>query len=362
VATSNESRPSREEYAVLRAAKVEAALEVLAEAVGAIHSGEDWRRFLELQSRLHAYSANNVLLIATQHALAYEEGRVSTPEPTYVAGFNTWKALGRSVGKGQHGYAILAPLRSAVRVATDGAGTSRVLGHDDQPGPGESVEGRTALRGFKVEHVFAAEQTVGEALPEPPLPGLLEGEAPRGLGVAVMGMVESRGYAVSTVANARAIQGANGQTSWATRSVVIREDMDDAAMVKTLIHEAAHVVLHEPPGRGSMLPRPIKEIEAESVAFVVAQVHGMPTDSYSFPYVAGWAGDAGAELVRSTAARVAQAAREIIAVSPAEHTDGGRAPGAQAVIAAANQRRAATPAPSPATPVPEPALVDAVGV
>ena len=38
-------------------------------------------------------------------------------------------------------------------------------------------------------------------------------------------------------------------------------------------------------------PGPLKEVEAESVAYVVASVHGMPTDEYSFPYVAGWAGE-----------------------------------------------------------------------
>ncbi len=359
VATSNGTRPSWEETAVLRAAKVEAALEVLADAVGAIHSGDDWRRFLELQSRLYAYSANNVMLIAAQHLQAFEQGRVSSPAPTYVAGFNTWKSLGRSVEKGQRGYVVLAPLRSAVRVATDDTGTTRRLGRHDQAAPGESVEARVALRGFRVEHVFAAEQTVGRNLPDPPTPRLLEGEAPRGLGLAVMALIERRGYDVDTVANAAVIQGANGQTRWATKSVVIRQDMDDAAMVKTLLHEAAHVVLHEPPGPGSSLPRAVKEVEAESVAFVVAQAHGMPTDGYSFPYVAGWAGDAGVELVRSTSSRVARASKEIIAVSPAEHGLGGRAPGAEARD---HQLRSVAPSPSPATPAPELVPYDSVGV
>lgn len=360
MATSNGSRPSKEEHAALRAAKVEAALEVLADAVGSLRSGEDWRRFLGLQSRLHAYSANNVLLIAAQHAQAYDEGRVDTPEPTYVAGFNTWKALGRSVEKGQRGYVILAPLRSPVRVATDGAGATRTLGRDDQPAPGESVEARTALRGFKVEHVFAAEQTAGKPLPDPPTPKLLEGEAPPGLSDAVTALIERQGYAVSAVAGAAAIQGANGQTNWSAKTVVVRADMEGAAMLKTLIHEAAHITLHEPPGAGSMLPRQVKEVEAESVAFVVAHVHGMAADAYSFPYVAGWAGDSGAELVRVTATRVASASKEIIAASPAAHGLGGKAPGAEAVQARTRTRPAAVA--TPPSPRPEAAWRDSVGV
>ena len=85
-----------------------------------------------------------------------------------------------------------------------------------------------------------------------------------------------------------------------SRRVELR-DSRDAAVVKTLIHEAAHILLHEPPLAGSELPRHVKEVEAESVAYVVASVHGMPADNYSFPYVARWAGEGGVRAVQATA-------------------------------------------------------------
>ena len=114
--------------------------------------------------------------------------------------------------------------------------------------------------------------------------------------------------------------------------MLIRADMDDAAMVKTLIHEAAHVLLHQaPPTR--YLPRALKEVEAESVAYVVASVHGMPTDGYSFPYVAGWAGGDADKAIRGTQARVNAAAQAIIAASPAEHAGGARPPGTDLAMA-----------------------------
>jgi hypothetical protein len=137
-------------------------------AVVAIQSGADWISYLKLQSSLHRYSANNVLLIASQHSAAFEQGLVDTPWPSYGAGFNTWKALGRSVAKSQHGYQILAPNRRAARVATDAAGHARTLGADEAPSAGESLESRRVLKGFRNEHVFAAEQTTGDPLPEPP--------------------------------------------------------------------------------------------------------------------------------------------------------------------------------------------------
>jgi hypothetical protein len=132
-----------------------------------------------------------------------------------------------------------------------------------------------------------------------------------------MALIEASGFGVDTVPDAAYLQGANGRTSWTDKTVTLRADMDDAAMVKTLIHEAAHVLLHQHPP-ACFLARALKEVEAESVAYVVASVHGMATDEYSFPYVAGWAGDA-AMMVRDawfTRAWVSRIA--LSAASPAQ--------------------------------------------
>ncbi len=329
-----------DEWAARAQAKVSAALSVLAEEVSALRSGEDWQRFLCFQARLHAYSPNNVLLIYAQHAHAFAQGRIATPEPTYVAGFHTWKALGRSVERGQHGYAILAPVTANRRVAIDQDGRTRPLGPAEAAGSDEREERRAALRGFKVEHVFDVGQTQGAPVPEPRRPALLTGEAPEGLGAAVMALIEERGFAVATVADAGALGGANGRTDFTERTVVVRCDVDDAAMVKTLLHEAGHVLLHaEAPGRG--LPRRVQEVEAESVAYVVAAAHGMETGSYSFPYVATWAGQDHTDVVAATQRRVAGTARVLIAASPAPHLEGGRVPGAEAALRAQSETRIA---------------------
>jgi hypothetical protein len=320
------------------AAKIADAQQTLATEIAKLTTGEDWRRFLDFQAKLHAYSPNNVMLVVAQHARAFAEGLVPAEQPTHLGGFHTWRALGRSVDKGQHGYAILAPCRYDRRVALDSTGQVRPLARGETPGPGERVESCRVLAGFRVEHVFDVSQTSGTPLPEAPRPTLLAGEAPAGLGAAVLEMIEARGFQVDTVPDASAIQGANGQTNWGSRTVLIRADMDDAAMVKTLIHEAAHCVLHEGPP-GQYLSRPVKEVEAESVAYVIAAVHGMSTDGYSFPYVAGWAGEDAGKAVTATQARVATAARHIIDASPAAHLSGGRPPGVEAAVAAAQARR-----------------------
>jgi hypothetical protein len=59
----------------------------------------------------------------------------------------------------------------------------------------------------------------------------------------------------------------------------------------------------------------------------------MPTDEYSFPYVAGWAGADADQAIRGTQARVNAAAQAIIAASPAEHMGGAKPPGAELTMA-----------------------------
>ena len=117
-----------EEWAERSAAKVAAAQATLAESVSTLVTGEDWMTYLAFQARLHCYSPNNVMLIASQHARAFMEGRVTDPVPSFVAGFNTWKVLGRTVDKGQRGYAVFAPVTGRRRIATDEEGGVRPQG------------------------------------------------------------------------------------------------------------------------------------------------------------------------------------------------------------------------------------------
>lgn len=316
---------SRQQRAEQAAAKVEAAQQILAERLAALRSGEDWMEFLRFQAQLHQYSPNNVMLIYFQHAAAFAQGRVATAEPTYVAGFHTWRSLGRTVDRGQRGYAVLAPVIGVQRLAVDRSGAAGIIGSDNALGGDEAETRRRVLRGFRIEHVFEAGQTSGRPLPEPVRPRLLAGVAPAGLGEAITALIEGRGFELGVAASAAEIGGANGITDWVSRRVTVRTDMDDAARVKTLIHEAAHVLLHEQsPGR--YLDRGLKEVEAESVAYLVASVHGMATDDYSFPYVATWAGEDLAGALRATQTRVARASKLIIEASPVPHHDGGRLP------------------------------------
>jgi DNA primase catalytic core len=171
------------------------------------------------------------------------------------------------------------------------------------------------LAGFRVTHVWDIAQTSGTPLPEQPRPQLLTGQAPPGLWDGLAAVIAKHGYTLE-----RGDCGtANGLTTPATRTVRVRADIDDAQAVKTLAHELGHILLHasDPAPLGPPSPcRGTAEVEAESLAFIVATSHGMDTSAYTFPYLATWAssveGLTPEEVIRATGQKVIAAAHETL--------------------------------------------------
>jgi hypothetical protein len=319
-----------------REASLAALQEKLADSVQALVTGSDWTRAMVFAARFRSRSFGNTLLIYAQHLAAFELGRVPESFPTYVAGFHQWKQLDRAVAKGQTGYMIQAPVTARFASATPSeAGSWRTLGRAERPRAGEVVQSR--MIGVKPAYVWDVSQTTGEPIPERPRPQLLTGQAPAGLWDGLAALVGSAGFAVTTVPDAGMIGGANGVTNFGTRVVAVRADMDDAAMVKTLAHELAHVLMHAPDDAGRSSHRGIGEVEAESVALMVAASFGMTTDGYSVPYVASWsssvAGMEPAAVVRSTGERVRRTALGILDQLPEPSPGDGTPPGLERTMA-----------------------------
>jgi N-terminal domain of anti-restriction factor ArdC len=114
------------------------AAEQLVAALQAGHS-EALTVYLKAIGRFHHYSLHNVLLIASQK-----------PNASYVAGFRTWKGLGRFVKKGEKGIMILAPI------------IRRKAQNDDE----ERDEISRPIAGFRAAFVFDISQTDGKELPQ----------------------------------------------------------------------------------------------------------------------------------------------------------------------------------------------------
>lgn len=267
----------------LRASRLEQARERLEAGVAELLTdGNAWTRWLQLQSKLHRYSFNNVMLILQQR-----------PDATMVAGFNKWVELGRHVRKGEQAIWILAPF------------TRKRDEVDDETG--EETQVRSTY--FAPVPVFDLSQTDGDPLPVPPTPVLLEGDSPelRDRFATVARALEADGWTVKVEANSL---DANGVTYWDRKLVSVRPGMSDAQSLKTLVHEWAHATLHADVDRATV-HRGRREVEADSVAFLVLAGIGVDSSSYSFPYVAGWS-EGDPKVVVEVAQRVNTAAQQLL--------------------------------------------------
>ena len=99
---------ANEDKQAARQATLDALEERIVRSVEALVSGDDWRRAIEFAARFRTRSFNNTLLIWAQHLEACDQGRVPTPTPTWVAGYNDWRKMGRWPEK-DGGYRIEAP-------------------------------------------------------------------------------------------------------------------------------------------------------------------------------------------------------------------------------------------------------------
>jgi antirestriction protein ArdC len=265
-----------------KTARLEEAHNMIANAVEAIITSEDWIAHLRFAARFHKYSFNNVLLMAVQADL-----RGMNPL-TRVAGFKAWLELGRCVRKGEKGLKIYAPIIVKIKEGEQG-----------YPG--------TKVAGFRLTTVFDAQQTDGEALPGRPQPtGAITGTASAAQIDALGAVGSTAGYAWR--------YGDSGPADGYTvpGEIVVSESFrhDSAQTFAILAHETAHALLHMDDDFDYGAHRGVGETEAESVAFIVAEYFGVSMGDTAFHYVAGWAKDPA--VVVAAGQRIMKTARKII--------------------------------------------------
>ncbi len=225
------------------------ALTKLGAALDAGHS-ENLTALLKTMGRFHRYSMHNVCLIVSQR-----------PSATRVAGFQTWRTLGRFVRRGEKGIAILAPI-----VARRDA-----ISEDGDP---------KTIVGFRAAYVFDVEQTDGEPLPDAAQAAGDPGTKTRALEAAIA----AQSIAVEHVDD---LDGAYGTSSGGR--IQILNGLAPAAEFSVLVHEYAHELLHRSNDRPES--RDTRELEAEAVAFVVGHAVGLDVTDAARDYIHIYRGD-----------------------------------------------------------------------
>lgn len=256
----------------------------IAAGVESLTDSQQWEKYLKFVTSFHSYSASNVLLIMAQ-----------MPHASRVAGFRKWQQQhGRSVIKGQKSIRILGYARKMIEEEADNGDKETRM-----------IEFYPPVSVFDISQTEVTDEDKANAgtIAHP-----LAGEDAHGIADAVQTWLEAEGWTVRTEAIAGS---ANGYMDPAERAVVISNDLEPAQRAKTMIHEAAHVVLHSEIDPAEYTGhRGTAETEAESVAYVVAGMFGLDTSAYTIGYVAGWSGG-NTEIIRSTAANVLKASHTI---------------------------------------------------
>ena len=241
--------------------------QVLKEGVKDYFKSDTYKQYLLAMSKFHNYSPLNIQMILRQN-----------PNASYVASFKKWKdEFSRSVNKGEKALRIFAPITVKKR---DPKTNEPLLDKD-----GKEI----TYTSFKLVPVFDVSQTDGKELPKPvyELKGSYKDYG--NLYKSAKEVSEANGVPISFSENTK---GAKGYYSPVSNEIVIKKGLSEQHTLKTIFHEMAHSDLHNLEKRAETpFNLSTAELQAESVAFVVASHYGLDTSEYSFGYLANWTQD-----------------------------------------------------------------------
>ncbi|MCL2499782.1 MAG: YodL domain-containing protein [Defluviitaleaceae bacterium] len=243
-----------------------------------LFSSDKYKEYLKSMSHFHNYSSRNIMLIHSQ-----------MPKATKVASFKLWKEkFNRSPKRGETALRIFAPIeikpKTELFEKIDPTTGKVMLDDNGKPILEELTELTKRSVAFKLVPVFDVSQTAGEPLPQ--------------LAEDLIGNVEHYEAFIDTLKEVSPLpivfepmnENQDGYCQYGVK-IGIREGMSEIQTVCAIIHEITHARLHD---RDKTIetdkpaPKEVKEIEAESVSYVVCQKYGIETGANSFGYLAIW--------------------------------------------------------------------------
>ena len=259
-----------------------------------VFESDKYKKHLLVMSKFWNYSFNNQILITMQN-----------PNATFVKGYKSWQnEFERTVKKGEKGIKILAPFTYKKTLEEIKLDEKTKIPLQNENGDLIKEEKQVELTGFKTVTVFDISQTAGKEIENLHLIEELK------FNVENFNSLFNTLKEISPVpVNFENIEnGAKGYYHTKEDRIAIKSGMSEAQTVKTLVHEIAHAKLHKDTDKES----DVKELEAESTAFVVCSYFNIDTSDYSFGYLAKWSSDRELSTLKSSLDTIQKTSKELI--------------------------------------------------
>lgn len=292
--------------------KIDGFIEQLSTAVDAASVSASVKNFLAFNAKFRGYSFHNTLLIYLQN-----------PKATKVAGFKQWEEkFHRRVKKGAKGISILAPITvkkkedDTQKATVSPTPASPLAGTGPDDGSEKDKPQQRYMR-FMAVTVFdiADTEPIDERgnVTEPEWHGSNEpNEKANELFQCAVEMATDMGIKVGSDGSR------HGEQGWSAGDHInISSDIDGVNKAATTIHEIAHELLHHKKTspfyigdeESGTLSKEVKELQAESVSFVVIKYYDLPAE-HQATYIALWKGNK--DSVRQNLTTIKKAADFII--------------------------------------------------
>lgn len=253
-------------------AKLDQYISDLANATDEVTLSAEIRRYLTFFSKFHSYSFHNRILIFIQR-----------PEATKVASYNTWKTKFRQVNKGAKGITILAPASSPKTSDLDDE-TTEIMGVSNRP----TVTHFRAVNVFDISDTTAIDER-GDVLDTPKW---WSDNTPSETADMLFNGIQEVGSDLGIKFTSDDARGGEKGFS-AGDHINISSDVSGAGRLSTAIHEIAHELMHWKKssiyyqGDEVKSDSAMKELQAESVSYVVLKHYGIPSTHHA-TYLALW--------------------------------------------------------------------------
>ncbi|WP_229060308.1 ArdC-like ssDNA-binding domain-containing protein, partial [Streptococcus parasanguinis] len=249
--------------------------DLLENGIKEYYDSEHYQNFLDSMATFHKYSARNVMLIMKQY-----------PTARLVASFNDWKKRNGMVKKGSKAIYVLAPCEF---IKKDKNGDPIINPLTNKPEKGMF---------FKRVPVFDISQVVpqkGKELDIVEPTKKIHNQLTKEEAIRIFKILKEISLENNVPITFEEItDGSNGFYRPFDHTIHIAKGRSAEHTLSTIIHEMAHSDLHNVDSLlklGENLSVSTKELQAESVAYVVAKYLGLDTGNKTFGYLAGWSED-----------------------------------------------------------------------